>query len=113
MEKSAANSYLQQKVAKGFYNILERKGKMKETVEKTFKQVKAATSSISEQRWMTTAKQLRALKLVLCHDYTQDVLARVYQDAIKVQIMHCTDTLRKRIYMMPKDCIFLELFSPQ
>jgi len=33
---------LSAKVGKGYYNIIERKGKMKETVEKTFKQVKNA-----------------------------------------------------------------------
>jgi len=63
-------TYLTQKVSKGFYNILERKGKMREIVEKTFKHVKTAASTLlSEQKVEVTSKQLRVMKIVMCHDY--------------------------------------------
>ena len=43
-----------------------------------------------------TQKQLRGLKLVLCHDYCQDLLARLYCDATRLQILYETDRLRRR-----------------
>jgi len=56
LERSAANTYLTSKVSKGFYNILERKGRMKEAVEKTFKLFKTAASSLKEQKVEVTTK---------------------------------------------------------
>lgn len=56
LERSACNSYLSGKISKGFYNILERKGKMKETVEKTFKHVKNATGTLKDQKLEVSAK---------------------------------------------------------
>ena len=76
LERQKANSYMGAKVSKGFYAIMERKGRMKEAVEKTFKSVKTSLSSLKDQKIEVTAKKLRALKIVLCHDYCQDVLAR-------------------------------------
>ena len=47
-ERQKANSYMGAKVSKGFYTIMERKGKMKEAVEKTFKSVKSSLSSLKD-----------------------------------------------------------------
>jgi hypothetical protein len=112
LERQKANSYMGAKVSKGFYAIMERKGKMKETVEKTFKSVKNSLSTLKDQKIEVMAKKLRAMKIVLSHDYCQDVLARVYNDSIKLQILYETDILRKRSYLLPKESGFLELEQP-
>ena len=49
-------------------------------------------------------------KLILCNDYIQDVLARIYCDAVKLQIMWETDQIRRRAYLLPRDSIFFEMF---
>jgi hypothetical protein len=111
--KSEASSYLTTNVSKGYYNIIARKSNMKEAVEKTFKNVKNSLLSIKDQKIEVTAKKLRALKIVMCHDYCKDVLARVYCDAVRLQILSEVDNLRRRIYMLPKESIFLELSVPR
>lgn len=47
---------------------------------------------------------------MLCTDYAQDVLARVYCDALKLQTLWETDSLRRRAYLLPRDSIFVEMF---
>ena len=88
---------------------------MRETVEKSFKAIKTAAqnNNIKNASLEVIAKQLRAVKIVLCHDFTQDVLARIYLDSVKLQIMTETDQLRRRIYMMPRESIFLEMSVPK
>lgn len=86
---------------------------MKEQVEKIFKHIKNSTSHLKEQKIEVTQKQLRGAKLVLCHDYCQDILARIYCDSLKLQVLHETDNLRKRAYLLPRESIFLELLSPR
>lgn len=51
-------------------------------------------------------------RLLLCHDYCSDVLARLCCDSIKLQLLDETDRLRKRAYLLPKDSMVLELFPP-
>jgi|TARA_B110000285_G_C14940823_1_gene521928 hypothetical protein len=95
-EKSSAASAIKSLVGEGYYNIISRKHKMKETCEKVFKHVKASTTALKDQKIEVTQKQLRGLKLVLCHDYCQDLLARLYCDATRLQILYETDRLRRR-----------------
>lgn len=113
LEKSKASSYLATQISKGYYSIITRKNKMKETVEKTFKSVKNSLLSIKDQKIEVTAKKLRALKTVMCHDYIRHVLGRVYCDAVKLQTLCEVDILRRRIYMLPRECNFLELSVPK
>lgn len=56
LERSATNSYLGTHVSKGFYSIIERKGKMKETVEKSFKSIKTAAQNMKNVSLEVTAK---------------------------------------------------------
>jgi hypothetical protein len=67
---------------------------------------------VKEQKIEVTQRQLRTLKIILCHDYCQSLLANVYCDSLKLQTMRETDTLRKRVYLLPRDSIFLDLFPP-
>mmetsp|Transcript_20170 Transcript_20170/g.30928 ORF Transcript_20170/g.30928 Transcript_20170/m.30928 type:complete len:153 (+) Transcript_20170:476-934(+) len=113
LEKSAANSKIKSSISEGYYNIITRKQKMKDTAEKIFKQVKNQTVSMKDQKIEITQRQLRTLKLVMCHDYCQDMLARVYLDSLKLQVLKETNHLRKRIYLLPRESIFLELFPSQ
>jgi hypothetical protein len=113
LERSAAVSYLHTNVSRGYYNIITRKNSKKETVEKVFKSVKNALLSIKDQKIEVTAKKLRAFKTVMCHDYCRDILARVYCDAVKLQTLCEVDILRRRIYMLPRESIFLEMSTPR
>ena len=61
LERSAANSYLSSKITKGFYSILDRKGKMKETIEKTYKHVKQVTSTLKDKKNEVISKYLRKI----------------------------------------------------
>lgn len=112
-ERSSVNSYLSSHVCHGYYNIMERKLRSKDKVEKLFKVVKSATQSDKDAKFEVIQKKLRTLKIMMCHDYCKDILSKVYCDSIKLQILVETDRLRKRIYMMPKDSIFLDLFPPK
>jgi len=110
LERSQQKAKIEQQVGDNYYNIIKRKQSTKESVEKIFKNIKNATSHLKEQKVEITQKQLRGAKLVLCHDYCQEVLARIYCDSIKLQILHETDALRKRVYLLPRESMFLEVF---
>jgi hypothetical protein len=86
---------------------------MKEEAKKQFQIVKNATGALKDQPWCVAQRQLRTLKIVMCHDVCQDSLARIYYDSVKLQILHETDSLRRRVYMLPRDSTFLELFPPR
>ena len=47
-EKSAVNSYIKSSVAEGYYNIITRKQKVRDTTESIFKQVKNASVSLKD-----------------------------------------------------------------
>lgn len=49
--------------------------------------MKNATVLLKDHKIEVLQKQLRGLKLVLCHDYCQDMLARIYCDALKLQVL--------------------------
>lgn len=112
-EMRNTKTYLSSNVSKGFYNVMVRKNRMKETVEKTFKSVKNQLLSIKDQKIEVITKKLRCLKTVMCHDYCKDILSRVYCDAVKLQILLEIDTLRRRIYLLPRESNFIEMSIPK
>lgn len=112
-EKSITMQKIKTTVGENHFSIILRKSKMKESAEKIFKNVRTTAVNLKEQKLEVTLRQLRIMKLFICLDYSMDILSRVYCDAIKLQILRETDTLRKRIYLMPKESIFLEIPSPK
>ena len=100
-------------VGENHFSIIQRKSKMKETAEKIFKNCRTIVNSHKEQKIEVSMRQMRILKIILCHDYTQDMLARIFCDAIKLQILNETNILRKRVYLMPKESIFLQIPLPK
>jgi hypothetical protein len=57
---------------------------MKEEAKKQFQIVKNAAGALKDQPWCVTQRQLRTLKIVMCHDICQDSLARIYYDSVKL-----------------------------
>ena len=57
-------------------------------------------------------RHLRTCKLALCHLYSMDILIRICNDAIKLQLLQHTDLMRKKAYLLPRELMILELSTP-
>ena len=120
-ERSAVGNYISSNVGDGYFDILDRKSKMRNEVEKVFLMIrhtlgqsqKASQPEASEPLKVEVKQRyLRTCKIILCHEYCMDILARICCDSMKLQLLHETDSLRKRAYLLSRDSMFLELSRP-
>lgn len=50
--------------------------------------------------------------MILCMHFCEDLLARVCNDSIKLQIMQQTNHLRKRANLLPRECAVFDITKP-
>ena len=68
------------------------------------KEISSRQEASKQTKVEVKQRHLRTCKVILCHDYCMDVLARIFCDSIKLQLLYETDSLRKRAYLLQKDC---------
>lgn len=61
---------------------------------------------------MLLQRYLRTARLLLCQDYCTDMVARACCDALKLQLLVETDSLRKRAYLLPREAHVFDLYPP-
>jgi hypothetical protein len=71
------------------------------------------TKILKDEKFEVKQRMIRTYKIILCHDYCKDILARICVDSLKLDILHETNSLRKRSYLMPRESSVFELGMPQ
>jgi len=56
-----------------------------------------------EKRAEVLLRQLRTMRVILSHDFCEEVNSTICLDAIKMQLLNETNVMRRRAYLIPKD----------
>ncbi|CDW82479.1 UNKNOWN [Stylonychia lemnae] len=107
-ERSMVLAKISSRIGEVFFNIIARKNRNRNAVEKHFQKYRIEISP-SQEKHEIQFRKLRTFRLSLCQDYCTDVLADVYGDAIKLQLLLDCDQIRKRAYLLPKESLFIEI----
>jgi len=51
--------------------------------------------------------------MILCHDYCSDIESAVYLDAIRMELINETNSIRKRAYLLPREAMVHKLPLPK
>ena len=112
-QRAIINSALLAGIGAGSFNILARKQRQKEAVEQAFNRAKSVVmKSPRSEKPEVLQRVLRTSKVMLCLGYCTDLVATISCDALKLQLLHQTDELRKRAYLMPRESQVFEFFKP-
>ena len=65
------------------------------------------------ERTEVMLRQLRTMRVMLAHDFCEEINSIVCQDSLKMQLMHETNTMRRRAYLLPKDHMIHTIFPSQ
>lgn len=47
--------------------------------------------------------------MLLCHDFCTDIESALYLDAIRMELINETNTIRKRAYLLPREAMLHKL----
>jgi hypothetical protein len=82
-ERSNLLSNLNSRIGSIYYNVISRKNRSKNHIEKLFQKQKQDIINPQEKSEIKLRK-LRTYRLTLCQDFCYDVLTEVYGDALKL-----------------------------
>jgi hypothetical protein len=104
-ERNKLTAMIGSKIGPHYYNILPKKKVHREVVEKAYATMKRAVreQGKDEARPEVLLRQLRTMRVALCHDFCQEVNATVCLDSMRMQLLHETAAMRKRAYLLPKE----------
>jgi len=92
---------------------MARKSRSKDFIEKHFQKVRQAVVNNTNDKHEAVLRQLRTARLMLCHDFCEEVMGAVCLDSVRLELLQETDQLRKRAYLMPRDSMIFKLFPSE
>lgn len=106
IERTKMNDYIKSSIRPMYYDVLSRKSRSKARVEKQFVKMKQWVVEQSAEKPMKDEVQLRMLRtcrMLLCHDYLEEMNGQIALDTLKLELLHETNQIRTRAYFMPRD----------
>ena len=85
-----------------FYQLMNRKSKLRNTISKKFSVFLTSVAS-TYSKVECSFRVLRAYKLKLLHSYCKEVLKEAYHDAMKIQAISTCQKLRTDMQMFSID----------
>ena len=112
-ERRNVNFALQSQAGEKCFNILARKSRSKEMVEKLFQKVRQSVVNNCNLKVEVILRQLRTCRLMLCHDYCEELQGALCLDSLKLELLHETNEMRRRAYLLPRDAMVHKLPVPK
>ena len=87
-ERRNAAFSIQTKIGPYFFNIMNRKNRGKEKIEKLFQKCRQAIVSDPGQKNEVLLRQMRTCRMMLCHDYCEELQGVLCLDTLKLELLH-------------------------
>ena len=88
---------------------MNRKTRSRETIEKLFQKCRLAIVAAQGEKTECLLRQMRTCRMQLAHDYCEELTGAICLDALKLVLMHETNEMRRRAYLLPKDSMVHKL----
>ena len=112
-ERRNVNFALQSAAGEKCFNILARKSRPKEMIEKLFQKVRQSVVNNCNDKVEVILRQLRTCRIMLCHDYCEEMQGAFCLDDLKLELLHETNEMRRRAYLLPRDAMVHKLPMPK
>lgn len=109
VEISKVKSRISENVSKCAYVLIARKNRPKDRVEKTYQKIRQQIIDNCDEKVEIRLRFLRTCRIMLCHDYCQDVSSSHYMDTIKVELLNEINQIRRRAFILPKDAMLHQI----
>ena len=100
---------IQTKCGPFFFNILNRKARSRETIEKMFQKCRLAIVANAGEKTEVLLRQMRTCRMQLAHDYCEEMTGAICLDALRLELLHETNEMRRRAYLLPKESMVHKL----
>lgn len=91
IEKARMQDSIRNTIRPFFFDVIKRKNKSKPTVEKAFQKIRIWVNKESTQKDEIQLRMLRTTRMLLCHDYCEELLSQVALDTLKLELLHETN----------------------
>ena len=108
-ERRNVNFALQSQAGDKAFNILARKARSKEMIEKLFQKVRQSVVNNCNDKVEVILRQLRTCRLMLCHDFCEEMQGALCLDGLKLELLHETTEMRRRAYLLPREAMVHKL----
>lgn len=78
-------------------------------IEKLFQKVRQSVVNNCNDKVEVILRQLRTCRLMLCHDYCEEMQGALCLDTLKLELLHETNEMRRRAYLLPRDAMVHKL----
>ena len=95
------------------FNILTRKHKSKDVVEKIFQKVRQSVVNNCNDKVEVILRQLRTCRMMLCHDFCEEMQGVLCQDSLRLELLQETSEMRRRAYLLPRESMVHKLPFPK
>lgn len=58
-------------------------------------------------------RMMRTCRMLLCHDYLEELSGQIALDTLKLELLHETNQMRLRAYLMPRDSRIHKINPPK
>lgn len=82
---------------------MQRKSRSREPIEKLFQKIRLNVVKNCNDKTESLLRQLRSCRVVLAHDYLQELTGQVCLDFLKLELMHESTEMRRRAYLLPRE----------
>lgn len=103
---------ISEQISKCALSIIVRKNKPKEQVEKAYYKLRLAVLKLEIEKAEVALRYLRTARVMLCHDYCDDLGSQIASDCMRLELLNDTNLLRQRAYLLPKDSIIFKMPRP-
>lgn len=112
-ERRKITSRLTERVSKCAYSVIARKNRPKDAVESAYKKIRQAVIDKRFDKVETGLRYMRTSRILLGHDFCQDVESALYLDAIRMELINETQHIRRRAYLLPREAMVHKLPVPK
>ena len=100
---------IQSKVGPNFFNIMNRKNRSRDKIEKTFQKCRLAIVASSSDKTELLLRMMRTCRMMLAHDYCEEMTGAICLDSLKLELLNESNEMRKRAYLLPRDSMVHKL----
>ena len=90
---------------------MARKARSRESIEKIFQKCRLAIAAQSGDKTEVLLRQMRTCRMQLAHDSCEELTGAICIDALRLELLHETNEMRRRAYLLPRESMVHKLPS--